>query len=325
MINKNLSSSFSIILCAYNAEKRLKNTLQHLAFLMVPKDSLVELILVDNNSTDHTQRYALSIWAELGQPFPFHVVEESKPGLSYARRRGVLSAQYQYGIFCDDDNWLDMNYLLHAQKIFNLDSQVGVIGGCSTPVSDVEFPPWFYSKCSSYAVGIQADYDGDISWRKFVWGAGMCFLVEPYQALYLNGVDHLTTGRKGTTLSSGDDGEICAWFIFLGYKIYYSSSLQFKHLMPKERLTNEYFFKFFGIQYPSAWHTYDHYLTVRHFLGSRLRNRNEKIVFVLQYLRSAVMILLNFPEAFQVLALDRKVQKIKNTILSKSLYYKVKP
>jgi hypothetical protein len=217
-----------------------------------------------------------------------------------------------------------MNYLLHAQKIFKSNSQVGVIGGCSTPVSDVELPPWFYSKCSSYAVGIQADYDGEISWRKFVWGAGMCFLVRPFQALYKNGIDHLTTDRKGASLSSGGDGEICAWFLFLRYKIYYSSSLQFKHLMPKERLTDEYFFKFFGIYYPSAWRTYDNYLTVRYFLGSRFRNRNEKIVFMLQYFRSAVMILLNFREALQVLALDRNVQKIKNSLLLKSMCCKVK-
>lgn len=310
----NVQPGFSIIICAYNAENRLKKTLQHLARLDIPGDFNVELILVDNNSTDKTQDSAQTAWSLLKRPFSLHIVEEPNPGLSNARKKGVLSARYQYGIFCDDDNWLHENYLVHAKEIFEARPQVGVIGGSSTPVSEVELPAWFYTKCGAYAVGVQADFDGDVTWRKFVWGAGMCFRVQPFQTLYLNGVEHVTTGRKGSILTSGDDGEISAWFIFLGYDLYYSSKLKFKHLMPADRLTDEYFHRFFGKDYPSMWNTYSHYLTVRYLLGVDIVSKKDLIRFIANYLIALVQFTRNFHEGTRVLILDRKIQKIRRVI-----------
>lgn len=310
----NLRAGFSIIICAYNAEKRLEKTLQHLATLDVPDDFNVELILVDNNSTDKTQELAQIIWIRLKQPFPLHIVEEPNTGLSNARRKGVLTAQYQYGIFCDDDNWLDESYLVHTKEIFETNPQVGVIGGCSVPVSEVEFPAWFYTNCGSYAVGVQADSDGDITSRKYVWGAGMCFRVRPFQLLYRNGVQHLTTGRKGPILTSGDDGEISAWFIFLGYKLYYTSKLKFKHLMPSDRLTDEYYHRFLGKYYPSMWDRYADLLTVRYLLGVEMTFNKAFIRFLARYLLSLFRINWYFRDAMKVILLHRKVRELRKFI-----------
>ena len=303
----------SIIICAYNAEKRLEKTLRHLSSINIPEGIDVELILVDNNSTDKTQELAQTIWNLLKHPFPLHIVEEPNPGLSNARRKGVLTAQYQYGIFCDDDNWLDENYLIHAKEVFETYPQVGVIGGCSVPVSEVELPAWFYTKCGSYAVGVQAYSDGDVTWRKFVWGAGMCFLVELLQSLYLNGVEHLTTDRKGSILTSGGDGEISAWYIFLGYKLYYTSKLKLKHLMPADRLTDEYYHRFFGKHYPSTWDSYSNFLTVRYLLGVKIISKN-LIQFFAIYMFSLFQIIRHSRDAIKVLALHRKLRKIRRFI-----------
>ena len=310
----NVKPGFSIIICAYNAERRLEKNLQHLALLDIPGDFNVELILVDNNSTDKTQESAQKIWNRLKQPFPLHIVEEPNPGLSNARRKGVLTAQYQYGIFCDDDNWLDEKYLVHAKEIFDAHPQVGVIGGCSVPVSEAEFPAWFYTKCGSYAVGVQADSDGDITWRKFVWGAGMCFRVLPFQTLYLNGIEHLTTDRKGSVLTSGGDGEISAWFVFLGYKLYYTSKVKFKHLMPADRLTDEYYHGFFGKHYPSMWDSYSHFMTVRYFLGVKITSKKTFMRFLASFLLSLFRIIRHSRDAMKVMVLYRKVRKIRRFI-----------
>jgi glycosyltransferase involved in cell wall biosynthesis len=317
-ITKKVKPGFSIIVCAYNAEKRLEKTLKYLASLNIPDHFDVELIVVDNNSTDKTQGVAQEIWNRLGQPFPLHIVEESNPGVANAKKKGVLTAQYQYGIFCDDDNWLDGNYLIHAKEIFEENPQVGVIGGCSVPVSEAELPAWFYTKCGSYAVGIQADSDGDITWRKYVWGAGMCFRVKPFQALYLNGVEHLTIGRKGAVLTSGEDGEISAWFIFLGYKLYYTSKLKFKHFMLGDRLTDEYYHRFFGMYYPSMWDSYSNYLTVRYLLGVEIVSKKDLIQFIAKYLFDLLRITRYSHDAKRVLILDRKIQKIRRVMQPKN-------
>ena len=316
MEQKKLPSGFSIIICAYNAEKKLEKTLYYISCLNVPGNLDIELILVDNNSTDKTQELAQATWNQLGQPFPLHVVEESNPGLSNARRRGVLIAQYRYGIFCDDDNWLDENYLIYAREIFESNPHVGVIGGCSIPVSEVELPPWFYTKCHFYAVGVQADSDGDITWRKFVWGAGMCFLVSPLKEIYLSGIFHLSSDRKGADLTSGGDSEISAWFILLDFRLYYSNNLIYKHFMPEERLTDEYYSRLAaGLK---STKDYNSYLTVKKNLAIKVRNKNSALLFVANYFFSILRLFRFFSDTIQIFGLDRKLRRIRKAILSKN-------
>jgi len=239
------ANGFSIIVCAHNSETRLLPTIEHISKLVVPDSFSIELILVDNASSDNTASFAFKAWATLGSPFPLKVITEHRLGLSYARRAGVLNSKYKYGVFCDDDNWLNEFYLIEAFAMFNSNEQIGVIGGCSTPVSDAPLPAWFYNRCGFFAVGIQAIADGDVTNHLFVWGAGMCFLIEPLKNLYERGIIPLTTDRKGSSLSSGGDSEICSWFILAGYKLYYTQALKFQHYMEAYRLTPEYFHKFF--------------------------------------------------------------------------------
>lgn len=304
------ASGFSIVICAYNAEERIKPTLQHIARLRLPRNSEAEVILVDNASTDRTTSAAEAVWTEVGQPFPLRILDEPQQGQAHARRTGVIAAQFRYGVFCDDDNWLDPNYLFAVNTIFTTYAAAGIAGGCSTPESDVELPPWFYTTCSSFAVGIQADTDGDVTHRKYVWGAGMAFRTRPLQRIYLSGLDPLTTGRSGASLTSGDDGELCAWFKFYGYKLHYSSAMKFKHYMASGRLTEEYFLNFLMQPPPSFWSRYSAYLTVRYFLGGTGNNTKAKLRLLAVYVFSVGKLLLHSRDAWLIWRVDRRVRRI---------------
>ena len=94
----------------------------------------------------------------------------------------------------------------------------------------------------------------------------MAFRTEVLKAIYEAKISPLVSGRKGNVLTSGDDGEISAWFIFAGYRLFYSDRLIFKHYMPAARLTDEYFDNFFKRSYPTEWATYSNYLTVKYRL-----------------------------------------------------------
>lgn len=304
-------TGFSIIICAFNAEKRLEETLRHLSKLEIPNDIEIELIVVNNNSTDKTNQVALETWKRYGNPYPISIIDEPLPGLSHARRKGVLASKYTFGIFCDDDNWLDSRYVVEALNIFLKHQHVGIIGGCSTPVADIRLPAWFYTKCSSFAVGTQSDVDGDITWRKFVWGAGMCFRTWPLKLIYLKNIQHLTSDRKADTLTSGGDGEISAWFIFLGYRLHYSSNLKFRHYMSENRLTHEYYDKFFNLKHPSLWSTYSSYLTVKYFLDKDKGGIIGIIKYILVYAYSMTTLIKDFPEAFDIISIERQIKNTK--------------
>jgi len=82
----------------------LPTTLEYLAKQEIKKDISVELIVVNNASTDRTKEIALSEWKKYHTGFLFRIVDKETPGLMFARQRGVQKSQYEYVLFCDDDN-----------------------------------------------------------------------------------------------------------------------------------------------------------------------------------------------------------------------------
>ena len=306
----NLKKGISLIVCCYNSEERLTDTLKHLSKQDLDSDYPAEIIVVDNNSSDNTSFRARELWDIYGAPYPLFVIEEREPGLSNARRAGVLAAQYEYGVFCDDDNWLRHDYLIQTIKLFDENPGAGVLGGASIPVSDVSLPPWFYTKAGSFAVGVQADESGDITSRKYLWGAGMAFRTEVLKAIYDDNIVPLVSGRKGNILTSGDDGEISAWYIFSGYRLFYSDKLIFKHYMPAERLTDEYFNNFFNRSYPTDWATYSSYLTAKYMLLKKGSGFTKTVVRILKILYSLGYLLVNSKSALRVIKVESKIKKL---------------
>jgi len=241
----------SIIICCYNSENRIVPTLEHLA-----KQNLVniscEVILVDNNCNDSTVEIANKTWNSIGNPFELKVIEEKQPGLSFARKCGVLAAQGEIIVFCDDDNWLDKEYIKTAFEIMQNDASIGVLAGQSRAVSDIEIPTWFYTYYGWYACGVLAMESGDVTTRKWVWGAGMVLRRDVMLKMYMT-FSHLTTGRKGMDLSSGEDVEICLWHIISDFKLWYSAELLLGHYMQNSRFNPELAVKQFAAQNKSAF------------------------------------------------------------------------
>jgi glycosyltransferase involved in cell wall biosynthesis len=280
----------SLIICCYNSETRIPETLHHISRLIIPKEIIVELIIVDNNSTDNTSEIALKTWSDLASPFCLNLMHEPKAGLAHARKAGVLKSKGSIGIFCDDDNWLSKDYLVNAVQVLQSNNSIGLLGGCSTANSKIELPPWFYKKAQSFAVGIQSNSSGDVTYRKYLWGAGLSFRIEFLKNIY-SSLDPLVLGRTGANLSSGDDGEIAAWFIMGGYKLYYSEDLFFIHFIEPNRLTKEYHDKFFENDNSNLWDIYSNYLSARFFLI----NEKRLPLKILKYFRSLFRLVL-FPK-----------------------------
>ena len=230
----------SVIVCCYNSEHLLNDTLSHLANQVTNNNLDYEVVLVDNNSTDQTAKNAREIWGQLYTSTSLTIVTESQPGLSYARKKGVLVSKGDYIIFCDDDNWLQEDYLQIAYDFMNENPNVGALGGQSVGVLEIEEPTWWEKEKNNYAVGKQAENSGDITNRGYVWGAGIVLRKKVMLELYNSGFISLLSDRKGTILSSGGDSELCKWLLLMGYKLWYLEVLQFKHYITGNRLTDIY-------------------------------------------------------------------------------------
>jgi glycosyltransferase involved in cell wall biosynthesis len=228
----------SVVVCCHNSAQRIERTIEHLARLEggVPW----EVVLVDNASTDDTAAVARRTWEQQGVPRDQRIISEPRLGLSHARETGIAAARYEYVVLCDDDNWLDADYLRRAAAIMDAHPDVGVLGGYNAPVADVELPIWFGGWAAWYAVGAQALESGDITGRRLVWGAGMVLRRSAYLQIRHHGMESRLSDRHGTALSAGGDNEISLWFILAGYRLWYDESLRLRHFIPVNRLSPEY-------------------------------------------------------------------------------------
>ena len=98
----------SIIVPVYNAEEYLNQCIES---ILRQSYRDIELILVDNGSTDTS----LSICREYEDiDNRVHVLEETKKGPFYARRKGVLEAAGEYITFVDADDFIEENSYCRA-------------------------------------------------------------------------------------------------------------------------------------------------------------------------------------------------------------------
>lgn len=96
--------SLSIIIPAYNEEQRIGGTLNALVPFLKDRQQEgreVELIIVDNRSTDRTS--AIALHALEGVPFQTSVIKEQNAGKGFAVQRGVFAAKHEIIAFMDAD------------------------------------------------------------------------------------------------------------------------------------------------------------------------------------------------------------------------------
>jgi glycosyltransferase involved in cell wall biosynthesis len=225
----------SIIICCYNSAGRLPETLSYIAKQQVV-DIPWELIIVNNRSSDTTKDVATSFIRNYSS-LQVQVLDELKPGLSYARHKGFMSARYEYLLLCDDDNWLATDYVQNAFTILEAQADIGILGGIGEAVADVELPEWFQRNQNSFAVGKLFENGGYV---KYVYGAGMVLRKSVYLKALERGFKTLLSDRTGKELSSGGDIELCYLFQLMGWKIFQSDSLTFQHFVEKGKLTDDY-------------------------------------------------------------------------------------
>ncbi len=101
---------FSIVIPAYNEEKRLPSTLEQLFHFLEKQPFASEIIVVENGSDDQT--------FEIAQQFAdrqknVHVLRSEQRGKGLAIQRGVLAASGEYIFMCDADLSMPVEEISH--------------------------------------------------------------------------------------------------------------------------------------------------------------------------------------------------------------------
>jgi glycosyltransferase involved in cell wall biosynthesis len=240
MVESEIAQGISIIICFYNTGEKIVPTLEHIISLNTIGISNLELILVNNCSTDNTTEL-IHETLKNEHTIPWKIVNETNPGLTNARLKGIHEAAFNLLLFCDDDNQLSKNYLVIGSEILNTHHKIAVLGGKGIPISTVEIPDWFEKEQNFYACGPQFTQTGRvIGSRNVVYGAGMFVRKKCWQDICARGFIPISSDRQGGSLSSGGDSEMCLAFQIAGYYVWYDERLLFQHFIEPKRLTLDY-------------------------------------------------------------------------------------
>ncbi|RDC56221.1 glycosyltransferase family 2 protein [Pedobacter chinensis] len=234
----------SVIICTYNGLNKLLSTISHL----INQKNLIgidwEILIIDNASTDGTFNWLTELIDKNNYQNLIKLHQQPIPGKLAALKMGVYKANFDYLLICDDDNWLDENYLHRVYQIFKNEPKIGVIGGNGQPATQ-EVPKWIKPYLHNYAAAPQWSKSADITNQiGSVYGAGMGIRKRIYANVFSDDwILNLSAFREKNNLMSGEDTEICYIARFLGYSIYYDEDLTFKHTIPIDKLNPEYYLR----------------------------------------------------------------------------------
>jgi glycosyltransferase involved in cell wall biosynthesis len=235
------AQGISVLICTYNGAKNITATLDHLARQQVARGVALEVLLVDNASTDNTGAVAQQYWNHLRAPYPLRVIREPRTGKNNAMDSGLAKAGYEYLLICDDDNWLEAHYVQRAFDIMHSDPAIGMLGGRGIPVFEGNKPVWFDAFENYYAVGRQNAVSGEVTTSKgFLWGAGTVLNRAAYRKLLKAGFRRVITYEEYPRIARGEDVELCLAVRLAGYKIWYDEQLVFSHYISASKLSWSY-------------------------------------------------------------------------------------
>jgi glycosyltransferase involved in cell wall biosynthesis len=238
----------SIIICCFNSSNRIVEVLSFISKQILIEKFSIEIIVIDNASNDNTSEI-VRLQIDKYKDLSINLLYESRPGLMYAREKGIQASKFEYLLFCDDDNLLCDTYISGMFNIMESDENIGVCGGKGIElIRDFKKPDWFDTYKRSFAIGSQIR-EPQIG----LYGAGMCLRFSALKQIFDSGFVSFLTGRRGNSLLAGDDGELVLAILISGFKVKANDDFYFYHLIEKKRLTKEYLNKMFfgfGMMYP---------------------------------------------------------------------------
>ena len=235
----------TVVVCTQNRSRSLAFACESTLAMDYPADRW-RLVIVDNASTDDT----LAIAEELARRHRprVEVIVEEEIGISAARNAGVRAAVRQGAevvAFLDDDALPSPGWLTMVARALSSPG-VEAVGGPIEPLFEVELPSWFLDRYLPYLTIWDPGPEAvELTYNEYPRGANMAFRTGAFQRWGLFST-HL--GRKGTSLLSGEEVELCLRLERGGGRVHYVPEARVRHRVDAGRLTPGWITRRFGAQ-----------------------------------------------------------------------------
>ncbi len=228
----------TVIICTYNREKYIPNLLESIVNNTLSRQQY-EILLVDNNSTDHT-RSVCETFAQAHPDVKFRYVFEAEQGLSAARNRGIREARGEWIVYVDDDALVDAHYLQDYVDCFTQQPNVMAAGGPIDPLYETSEPAWMspYTKALLTAWMDYGNVQRHYPKGRYPGGGNAAYRKCVFEQV---GLFNTALGRKGNALSASEEKDIFDKMHALGMEVVYLPKPVLHHIIPQAKLEKPYF------------------------------------------------------------------------------------
>jgi glycosyltransferase involved in cell wall biosynthesis len=217
--------------------------------MQVPPGLDWELIVVDNNSRDHTAQ----VCEEFAGRLPMRYLQEKRQGHTLARNCGIAEARGDIIAFTDDDVEVDNSWLEELSRAAKSHPEAGFFGGKILPLWEKTPPLWMieHSKGSLSGITMYFSMGEEVIlvekahpvYNSVFFGANMAFRKHAVEKL---GPFRPDLGMRGSSLGFHDETEYMQRLLGAGYRGMYAPGMIVHHRNPPQRITERYIFRYFS-------------------------------------------------------------------------------
>ncbi len=226
----------SVIICTYNRASILATVLEDLR-LQVVDGTDWEVLVIDNNSSDHTRQIVEAFIPR--SPVPTRYILESRQGKSFALNTGIAASAGDVLAFTDDDVRVDQNWVTAIATAF-AQTQCDLAVGRIRPIWPGARPAWYVTSGPYSIMAIAGGFDlGEqiIPTNRPPFGANMAVrrtMIEQH------GGFRADLGPQGTAAGLGEDTEFGERLIRAGARCVYLPAAIVDHLVEARHCTKRY-------------------------------------------------------------------------------------
>jgi len=232
-------ATMTVSVCTYNRADRLPDLVAALRRQECPVT--FEILIVDNNSSDDTQRVLAELAAGEGATLRF--VREMVPGIVPARNRALeecLGSTYM--VFMDDDEIPKPGMLAAAFDALEREAADCVGGRVKVPFEPGERPEWLLDELLGFLA--ELDHGPEPFWitdhTTPIWTSNAAYRM----AIFGDGLRFDNRyNRVGKAGFGGEDAMMFETLLKRQVKIRYRPDMEVEHHVEKWRFTRSYFFK----------------------------------------------------------------------------------
>ncbi len=230
----------TVAICTWNRADLLRRTLDQMRQLNPPGTATWELVVVNNNCTDHTD----IVLEEFRHLLPVRRVFESKPGLSNARNAAVVAASGLFILWTDDDVLVAPEWLDSYAAAIRRHPDAAILGGPIEPLFDGAPPQWlergFHAVEGAYAVRDPGREETAITISDLPFGANMAVRRE----MQMRHRYDPALGRAPGSMLGGEELHVLRSILGDGGQGYWVPNASVRHFIPRSRQNLLYLWRY---------------------------------------------------------------------------------